>query len=144
MSRVILSFLFAFSSIIISQAQNNRDTLSARKDSQQVLLYVGKMPSFNGGGDDVFTKYIQSKLIYPKEAIRNNIEGNLFIEFIVEEDGSMSNIMVMKRPNQPTPDPLLTEAAIKAFKDCPKWEPGKNNGVPVRIRKIIPVSFKLK
>ena len=101
------------------------------------------MPSFNGGDDDVFIKHIQSKLIYPKNALRNRIEGNLFIQFIVEEDGSMSNISVMKRSNQPAPDPLLSEAALKAFKNCPKWVPGKNNGVPVRIKKIIPVSFKL-
>lgn len=85
------------------------------------------------------SEYLGKELKYPKEALMKRIEGRVFIQFIVMEDGSVDGIKILK-----SVDPLLDKEAIRFVKQTnKKWSPGKIDNVPVRVAVNLPVSFKL-
>jgi len=92
------------------------------------------------GGFDQFYNYLLRNLQYPKEAREAKIAGKVIVEFVVEKDGSISsrNITVLKSPHG-----SLSKEAIRLIKNGPKWIPGSIKGVPVRTKKVFPVTFKL-
>ncbi len=94
------------------------------------------MPSFKGGGFEKFREWVQKRTNYPQEAIDKKVRGKVFLTFIVEKDGSVSNVTVVKGV-----DPLLDNEAVKAISESPKWEPGLQRGQPVRVRYSIPLNF---
>jgi periplasmic protein TonB len=100
------------------------------------FFLVEIMPSFRGGGLDKFRDWIQKRTNYPQEAIDKKIRGTVFLSFVVERDGSVSNINVIKGVN-----PLLDNEAVKAISESPKWSPGLQRGLPVRVRYLIPLNF---
>jgi periplasmic protein TonB len=100
------------------------------------FFLVEIMPSFRGGGLDKFRDWIKKRTNYPQEAIDKKIRGTVFLSFVVEKDGSVSNINVIKGVN-----PLLDNEAVKAISESPKWTPGLQRGQPVRVRYLIPLSF---
>jgi periplasmic protein TonB len=100
------------------------------------FFLVEIMPSFRGGGLDKFRDWIQKRTNYPQEAIDKKIRGTVFLSFVVERDGSVSNINVIKGVN-----PLLDNEAVKAISESPKWTPGLQRGQPVRVRYLIPLNF---
>ena len=89
------------------------------------------------GGMDVFYDYIASNVEYPSEAQAAKIEGRVFVEFIVEQDGSISNIQLIKGIGGG-----CDEEVIRVIKGMPKWIPGKNDGKPVRQKLIKNILFK--
>ena len=92
------------------------------------------------GGFDQFYNYLLRNLQYPKEARASKITGKVIVEFVVEKDGSISsqNIKVLKSPHK-----SLSKEAIRLIKNGPKWIPGKLKGVPVRTKKMMPITFSL-
>jgi protein TonB len=100
------------------------------------FFLVEIMPSFRGGGLDKFREWIQKRTNYPQEAIDKKIRGIVFLSFVVERDGSVSNINVIKGVN-----PLLDNEAVKVISESPKWTPGLQRGQPVRVRYLIPLNF---
>jgi protein TonB len=94
------------------------------------------MPTFKGGGLDEFRLWVGKRTNYPQAAIDNKIRGTVFLTFIVEKDGSVSNVSIIKGVH-----PLLDNEAIKAISESPKWTPGLQRGLPVRVRFQIPLSF---
>ena len=92
------------------------------------------------GGFDQFYNYLLRNLRYPQEARKSNITGKVIVEFVVEKDGSISsqNIKVLKSPHK-----SLSKEAIRLIKNGPKWIPGKLKGVPVRTKRVMPISFNL-
>lgn len=106
---------------------------------QQVFVVVEDMPSFNGKGLNAFARYVQQRLKYPVIAQDNGIEGTVFISFIVDKVGKITNVKVVRGV-----DPVLDEAAVCAVRDCPNWEPGKQRGKPVRVFCTIPIQFALQ
>ena len=107
-------------------------------DSLQVFSFVGEMPKFMGGGDDVLIPYIQKNIKYPKDAQELKIKGTVYIQYIIERNGSVSNVAIV--PGRSI-YPSLDQAAIDVIKNLPKWTPGYNNGVPVRVKKLSRISF---
>jgi len=103
-----------------------------------IFVIVEDMPSFNGGGLDAFSRYIQKNLSYPVLARENGIEGTVFIRFIVETDGSINMVEVLRGV-----DPVLDDAALAAVERAPNWVPGKQRGKPVRVSCTIPILFSL-
>jgi len=97
---------------------------------------VELMPTFLGGGISKFQDWVRKRTNYPQEAIDNKISGTVILTFIVEKDGSVSNVTILKGVH-----PLLDDEALKVISESPKWSPGKQRGQPVRIRYIIPISF---
>lgn len=98
-----------------------------------------EMPTFQGGGLNVFRDWVQGRLVYPRMAIENNISGKVTLRFVIERDGSLTNIEEIA-----SPDRSLTEEAIRVLKQSPKWTPGKQRNQPVRIFYILPVEFQLQ
>ncbi len=90
------------------------------------------------GGFAGFYKFLQKELRYPDQARRMGIEGKVYIEFIVEKDGSLSNMKVIKSVGGG-----CDEEALRVLKKSPKWTPGNNAGRGVRVRMSLPVNFKL-
>ena len=102
-------------------------------------LLADPMPSFNGGGTLDFCRWVQEHLRYPSEAVIYGIEGHVVVSFVVGADGKVSNAEALT-----SPDPSLSEAALFVVRRSPRWEPGKLNGRPVRVRLSIPIDFNLQ
>lgn len=117
---------------------NGDDLLSGQDGiaSDEPFLFVEIMPLFKGGGLDKFRDWIQRRNIYPEAAYIKRIRGTVTLTFIVEKDGSVSNVTVVKGV-----DPILDEAAVKAISESPKWSPGLQRGEPARVRFLIPLNF---
>ncbi len=101
------------------------------------FVIVEKMPEPEGG-IDAFYKFINKKLRYPKQAKRMGIEGTVFLEFVVDENGDMTQIKIAKGIGVG-----CDKEVLRVFENPPKWKPGKQRGVPVKVRKIIPIKFTL-
>jgi TonB family protein len=100
------------------------------------FFQVEIMPSFKGGDIGKFRDWVFLRTNYPQEAIEKRIYGKVLLTFIVEKDGSVSNVTVINGI-----DPLLDEEAVRAISSSPKWMPGMQRGQPVRVRFSIPVNF---
>jgi protein TonB len=98
-----------------------------------------EMPTFQGGGLAEFRKWVHDRLAYPRIAQENGITGKVTLRFVIERDGSLTNIEEIA-----SPDRSLTEEAVRVLKQSPKWTPGKQRNQPVRIFYILPVDFQLQ
>lgn len=108
------------------------------KKNQKVFDVVEQMPEFPGGMEALF-KYMAENMKYPEDAKKQQVEGRVLVQFIVETDGSVSNTEVLKRVF-----PSLDAEAVRVISGMPKWIPGKQNGKVVRVKYTIPVSFRFK
>jgi protein TonB len=106
--------------------------------TDQPYFVVETMPSFRGGGLDKFREWVIKRTNYPQEAINKKIRGQVLLTFIVETDGSVSTVTVVRGI-----DPLIDSEAVKAIESSPKWTPGFQHGHPVRVRYSIPLNFTL-
>ena len=104
--------------------------------TNEPFALVEVMPAFKGGGLEKFREWVSKRTNYPEAAIKKKIRGTVFLTFIVEKDGSVSHVTVVKGV-----DPLLDEEAVKAISESPKWTPGLQRGQPVRVRYSIPLNF---
>ena len=91
------------------------------------------------GGDAALYKWLSTQINYPADAAEAGITGRVIVSFVIEKDGSISNARVVRSIH-----PSLDAEAIRIVKTMPKWIPGKNNGQPVRVEYIMPISFKLQ
>jgi periplasmic protein TonB len=121
-----------------SSSGSNDDLLTGQKgdDTDEPFMLVEVPPTFKGGGVEEFRDWVQKRTVYPVEAQDNGIQGKVYLSFIVERDGSVSNVKVMKGV-----DKLLDDEAIKAIESSPKWTPGLQRGRPVRVRFVINLVF---
>jgi protein TonB len=101
------------------------------------FFVVEEMPEFSGG-NKALLEYISNNLVYPGEALENNIQGRVILQFIVRADGSVGRIEVLK-----SVDPLLDQEAMRVISTLPRLKPGKQNGVPVPVWFSVPVNFQL-
>ena len=108
------------------------------EEDNTAFLHVEMNPSFVGGTAEMY-KFLSKNLKYPAQAQRQNIQGKVFLSFIVEKDGSITDVQVAKGIGFG-----CDEEASKAVKLMPKWIAGKQNGRNVRVRFTIPVIFKLE
>jgi len=105
---------------------------------KETFVRVEEMPEYPGG-NNALLQYIGRNMKYPQEAIDNNTQGRVFLKFVVTEDGSVGEIVLLKGV-----DPLLDQEAIRVTGTIPRFKPGKQNGVPVRVWHSLPVLFQLK
>jgi protein TonB len=103
-----------------------------------IFEVVEQKPEFPGG-EQVLLRWIAKNIKYPSIAIENEIQGIVFVNFVVDRDGGISNARVLR-----SVDPLLDEEALRVVKLLPKWEPGKQRGKPVRVSYTIPIHFRLQ
>ena len=111
------------------------DVATSKEDT--VYQTVDEMPKFPGGEQAMF-KFISENVKYPQEAKDKNISGRVFVNFVVEKDGSVDDVKVLRSIGGG-----CDEEAVRVVKSMPKWTPGKQKGKPVRVSYIIPFVFKL-
>ena len=104
---------------------------------KKVYDVVERMPCFPGG-DQKMQDFIEKNLHYPKECAENGIQGRVIIDFVVERNGTLTNIRVVKSVN-----PALDKEALRIVKLMPKWIPGRQSYKEVRVKYIIPITFRL-
>jgi len=102
------------------------------------LVEVDESPKFVGGKDSL-NKFISKTIIYPKEALKRGIEGRVFVAVVIDENGSVSNVQILRGIGSG-----CEEEAIRVVKLSPKWIPGKKNGKDVRVSIAFPVTFEIK
>lgn len=102
------------------------------------MAMVEQKPSFPGG-DAALYKWLGSNIVYPAAASEEGVQGKVIVAFVVEKDGSITNVQVVRKKH-----PALDAEAVRAVKKMPKWTPGRNNGQPVRVKYNLPVSFTLQ
>lgn len=90
------------------------------------------------GGNEAMNQFLSDHLVYPKEAYDNGIEGKVYVQFILEKDGTLSNFMVTKSVNE-----LLDEEALRLVKLMPKWDPYIADGKALRLKYMLPITFSL-
>ncbi len=104
------------------------------------FVVVEEMPNFGKGGIDEFrNNYISKNLKYPDVAAENGIQGRVFINFVVEPDGRVTNVKVVRGV-----DSSLDKEAVRVVSSSPQWKPGKQRGKPVRVQFTIPIIFVLQ
>ena len=104
-------------------------------ESKKIFGEPEMPPTFNGD----INLWLAQNMRYPKEAVKNNIEGKVIVSFVIEKDGSVSNIKALKSPHS-----SLTEEVVRLVKAMPNWNPGTMSGKPVRVKYTLPLSFKLQ
>ena len=107
-------------------------------DEPEVYMIVEQMPEFPGGEAELLG-FISRNIHYPEEAKKKGIQGRVFIGFIIEKDGSVSNVRNLRGVNSE-----LDAEAMRVVKSMPKWKPGMQNGEAVRVSYLIPINFKLE
>ncbi len=103
--------------------------------SGPALFYVDKMPEFPGGKEALKT-FIQESIIYPKEEMEQGMCGKIYVSFIVETDGNLSNVKVVRGLT-----PMLDREGERVIKSMPQWTPGSDKGKPSRVQLTIPIEF---
>ena len=106
--------------------------------ASKVFDVVEEMPSFPGG-QGALMQYLASNIKYPVVAQENGVQGRVIVSFVVERDGSISDVKVAR-----SVDPSLDREAQRVVKSMPRWSPGKQNGSTVRVKYTVPVVFRLQ
>lgn len=105
---------------------------------EEVFMVAEQMPEFPGGMKELL-KFLQENVKYPENAMKNNVQGRVIVQFVVEKDGTPTEFKVLR-----SVDPDLDAEALRVMKAMPKWKPGMQKGQVVRVKFTVPVSFKLQ
>ena len=105
---------------------------------EEVFMVAEQMPEFPGGMKELL-KFLQNNLKYPENAMKNNVQGRVIVQFVVEKDGTLTEFKVAR-----SVDPDLDAEALRVLQIMPKWKPGMQRGKIVRVKFTVPVSFKLQ
>lgn len=108
---------------------------TAAKNYDDVFQVVEDMPKFPGD----LNKYLGKNVKYPEKAQKEKIQGRVTVQFIVEKDGTITNVKVLRSVHQ-----LLDKEAIRVVENMPKWIPGTQRGEPVRVSYTVPINFRLQ
>lgn len=114
------------------------EPVKPKEEENTVFEYVEQMPSFPGG-EAALMRYLSKNIKYPPFAEENNIQGRVICSFVVERDGSVSDIRIKR-----SVDPSLDKEAMRVVSAMPKWIPGRQNGQMVRVKYTLPVTFRLQ
>ena len=139
---VIALALLAFANPTTETAtvQNNMDQQVSKISAQDNKVYksVEQMPQFPGG-EVALIKYLQSEIKYPMNAAKNNIQGRVVVQFVIDKNGDIGEVKVVR-----SIDEELDAEAVRVIKSLPKFTPGRQNGEAVSVWYTLPVSFKLQ
>ena len=108
------------------------------EEEAQVFFIVEEMPEFPGG-EAALRRYIANSIKYPQIAQENGIQGRVYVQFVVERDGSVSNASVARGV-----DPSLDREALRVVNTLPKWKAGMQRGKPVKVSYTVPINFVLQ
>jgi len=125
-------------SLLASSTSLNAQDKKKKQAEDDIFLVVEEMPKFKNKGIKTFQKWVSENVKYPKEAIKGSISGEVYCEFVVNLDGTLSKIKITKSVHK-----LLDTEVLRVIKSSPVWTPGKQRGKDVLVKIVIPVKFKL-
>ena len=146
------TFMMGEHEIVAVKNHDEYNSLSVKIDGKDLdLNFLGGMvkddsetsvepdtPATFPGGEFKMMEYLRDNLIYPEPAREKGIEGKVYVQFVVEEDGSITNVKIMRSVNK-----WLDAEAFRVIKSMPKWNPGTQNGEPVSTTMMLPINFKI-
>ena len=130
MKSLFISLCLLFGATLLVNAQNVAD------NSEEVFIVAQEPPYIPGGFENFYKTHIEENLNYPEEAKKANIKGKVYVQFYINEDGSISDVTVARGIGYG-----CDQEAVRLIKLSPKWKPAKKNGKPIRERMVLPVSF---
>ena len=133
MKKLILMLLMAVCCLMTANAQ--KTVIS--QTNQKVFDTVEQMPEYSGGMQAMI-EFLQTNMKYPEDAEKQKVEGRVMVQFVVETDGSVSDVHVAKQVF-----PSLDAEAIRVVQAMPKWTPGKEKGKVVRVKYNLPIVFRM-
>ena len=104
---------------------------------EEIFDVVETAPEFKGGMQKLYD-YLGNQIKYPQMAMDNNIQGKVYVQFVVEKDGSINDVKVVKGVHN-----TLDKEATRVVKDRPAWNPGEQRGKKVRVRYTLPINFTI-
>ena len=113
------------------------EAMAPQDEEVPIFTVVEEMPEYPGGMKALYS-YLGENIKYPDEAKKNGISGTVYITYVVEKDGSVSNAKVLRGAS-----PELDKEAVRVVSAMPKWKPGKQKGIPVRVQYNLPIKFAL-
>ena len=123
--------------IIETVVEKKPEPVVPKEEGPVNMAMVEQKPSFPGGDSEMY-KWLGSNINYPPAAAEEGVSGKVTVQFVVEKDGSITGVKVVRGKH-----PALDAEAVRVIKKMPKWTPGRNNGAPVRVIYMLPVTFKL-
>lgn len=111
----------------------------AVEEEEIPLAIVEEKPSFMGGDENTFTKWVFERIVYPEVAKENGVQGRVVLSFIVDADGYVKNVTVLRGV-----DPSIDKEAVRVVSSSPRWKPGRQRDKAVRVRYNFPVLFQLR
>ena len=115
-----------------------KQVVTQAAEPEKVFDMVEQMPTFPGGQQELMS-YLGKNIKYPTIAQENGTQGRVIIQFVVERDGTITDVHVARGV-----DPYLDKEAVRVVQSMPKWIPGKQNGKAVRVKFTVPVMFRLQ
>ncbi len=109
------------------------------EEEETIFMVVETMPEFPGGQKSLF-EFLSKNVKYPVIAQENGIQGRVICQFVVNRDGSIVDVQVVRSGG----DASLDKEAVRVIKSMPNWKPGKQRGKPVRVKYTVPVNFRLQ
>lgn len=128
----IVVFLLVFIKLSSAQAQTNNN------ESSDTVMVTDVMPEYPGGSD-AMTSFIKKNIKYPEIARDNDIKGKVYIEFVINTEGYVTNVQIKKGIGGG-----CDEEAVRIIKKMPQWKPGIQNGKPVNVKILLPILFSLQ
>lgn len=130
-------FFLAFVAMAVTLSAQESKTASAQTDSSRIFVDYEENAQFPGG-DMACKKWIQEHIKYPEGCRADSIQGRVNVSFIVERDGSIDSIKVVR-----SPDPALSEEAVRLVSEMPRWKPARYCNKTIRQRYFLPIIFRL-
>ncbi len=115
------------------------ETLEKNPDAVLPFQVVEVKPTFDGGDANDFSKWVNSQIVYPQDAVDQKIEGKVVLQFTVNKLGEVKDVKVVRGVNE-----ILDKEAVRVVESSPKWEPASQNGVPVSVNYTFPVIFRIQ
>ncbi|MBR6002005.1 MAG: energy transducer TonB [Bacteroidales bacterium] len=133
MKKLILMSFMAVCCLMTANAQKT----VVSQTNQKVYDEVEQMPEYPGGMPAMI-EFLQTNINYPEDAVKQKVEGRVMVQFVVETDGSVSDVHVAKQVF-----PSLDAEAIRVVQAMPKWMPGREKGRVVRVKYNLPIVFRM-
>jgi len=134
---IVVTLMLVLPAMAQSVPPNIPDPKNATPDKDGIYNVVEHLPSFPGGVNE-FMSYLAKSIRYPAADRQKNTQGRVVAQFVVEPDGSLTNIKIIRSPSDD-----MSKETERVLGLSPKWEPGTQKGIPVRARYTVPVSFTL-
>ncbi len=109
------------------------------EEVDEIVLVAQFMPAFQGKDGSCFRNYVAENVSFPNDAKENEISGTVYVSFIIDKDGLVTNVEILRGVH-----PIIDKAVLEVIKNSPRWEPGINNGKYVRVKYAIAIAFKLE